>query len=356
MPVNAQYIQTLELTKRFGSNRVLKGISLSVAKSQLVTLLGPSGCGKTTLLRCIAGLIPANSGRIFIAGEDVTHVPPQRRNVGMVFQSYALFPNMTAAENVAFGLSIKKLPPQQIKRRVGEILELVDLTGREDHYPWQLSGGQQQRVALARALVINPKVLLLDEPLSALDAQIRQALRIQIRELQQTTRVTALFVTHDQEEAMSISDRIFLLNNGGIVQQGTPEEIYRNPSCEFAARFIGHFNVLTPEEAERLLGRKPLIPGDTYALRPETLTRRPMETGYHLHGRILDASMLGNIVRYRLDCQGISIHYEVTHRHGHLPEMGEELTLYVAPEDLIALPKQAPAFRNPEQTGGTLDV
>ncbi|HML46030.1 MAG TPA: ABC transporter ATP-binding protein [Clostridia bacterium] len=356
MPVNAQYIQTLELYKRFGSNRVLKGISLSVAKSQLVTLLGPSGCGKTTLLRCIAGLIPSNGGRIFIAGEDVTHVPPQRRNVGMVFQSYALFPNMTAAENVAFGLSIKKLPPQQIKRRVSEMLDLVDLTGRENHYPWQLSGGQQQRVALARALVINPKVLLLDEPLSALDAQIRQALRVQIRELQQTTRVTALFVTHDQEEAMSISDRIFLLNNGVIVQQGTPEEIYSNPSCEFAARFIGHFNVLTPQEAERLLGRKPLIPGDAYALRPETLSRRPIERGYHLQGRILDASMLGNVVRYRLDCQGISIHYEVMHRHGNLPEMGEELTLYVSLADFIALPKNAPAQQGGVQTGGYPDV
>lgn len=215
----SSYIEIRDVVKSFGNNTVLKHINLDVNEGEMVTLLGPSGCGKSTLLRAIAGLNDIDEGTVSIDGKDVTHVDVRQRRVGMVFQSYALFPNMTAAQNVAFGLSIQKMPKQEIRQKVAKMIELVGLKGKENQRPSELSGGQQQRVALARALVMEPKVLLLDEPLSALDAQIRQSLRVQIREIQQDMHITAIFVTHDQEEAMAISDRVCVMHGGVITQQ-----------------------------------------------------------------------------------------------------------------------------------------
>ena len=251
----SSYIEIRNVVKSFGNNTVLKHINLDVNEGEMVTLLGPSGCGKSTLLRAIAGLNDVDEGSVFIDGKDVTNVDVRQRQVGMVFQSYALFPNMTAAQNVAFGLSIKKLPKDEIRKKVAAMISLVGLEGKENHRPSQLSGGQQQRVALARALVMEPKVLLLDEPLSALDAQIRQNLRVQIREIQQDMHITAIFVTHDQEEAMAISDRIAVMNQGAIEQLDSPTEIYDNPHSRFVAGFIGEMNFL--DEGGAVLAVRP---------------------------------------------------------------------------------------------------
>ncbi|MGU3842486.1 ABC transporter ATP-binding protein, partial [Vibrio diabolicus] len=205
------YVIAKNLTKRFGDNTVFEDIHFNIEQGEFITLLGPSGCGKSTLLRSLAGLNPVDGGEIWVNGEDITHQVPQERGIGMVFQSYALFPNMTVEGNIAFGLKMKKLANDDIRREVAKVIKLVDLAGKEKHYPHQLSGGQRQRVALARALVVKPRILLLDEPLSALDAKIRKHLRQQIRDIQKEMNLTTIFVTHDQEEAMIMSDRIFLM-------------------------------------------------------------------------------------------------------------------------------------------------
>ncbi len=328
------YIDIQNVVKRFGELTVLKNISLTVERGEMVTLLGPSGCGKSTLLRAIAGLNDVNSGKVFIDGRDVTDVEARKREVGMVFQSYALFPNMTAAQNVAFGLSIQKRPKNEIKERVRAMIELVGLQGKENHRPSQLSGGQQQRVALARALIMNPKVLLLDEPLSALDAQIRQNLRVQIREIQMKTGITAIFVTHDQEEAMSISDRVFVMHNGIIAQEGAPQDIYKNPKSEFVARFIGHYNVLTPDEAVKALGI-PKPDCKVVAIRPEAISHEGGHGRRAITGKVMDASMLGSVMRYRLDANGQQLSVEFVNHEIESLKSGETATLYVADKDIV---------------------
>ncbi|WP_234919209.1 ABC transporter ATP-binding protein, partial [Aeromonas veronii] len=238
------HLEVNQLHKSYGDTKVFEGIEFGIRKGELVTLLGPSGCGKSTLLRALAGLTPVDGGQVRVAGEDITWQEPQKRGIGMVFQSYALFPNMTVRDNVAFGLKMKPQPGRDLVASVQEALALVELTGFERRYPAELSGGQRQRVALARALVVQPRILLLDEPLSALDARIRRSLRQQIREIQQRLELTTIFVTHDQEEALTMSDRIFLMNKGSIVQSGTPEEIYTRPADAFVAGFIGNYNLL----------------------------------------------------------------------------------------------------------------
>ena len=224
---------------------VLNNISLTLKKGEFATLLGQSGCGKSTLLRSIAGLEGVDVGRILIDGKDITNLSPRQREVGMVFQSYALFPNMTVFDNIAYGLKMKKV--KNIKSRVKKMIDMVDLIGKEESYPHQLSGGQQQRVALARALVMEPKVLLLDEPLSALDAKIRKSLQKELKRIQKELDITTIFVTHDQEEAMTMSDRIFVMNKGKVVQSGSPSEIYTSPVNTFVAKFIGNYNVCNME-------------------------------------------------------------------------------------------------------------
>ncbi len=234
----------IAVRKTFGSNTALESFDLDVREGELISLLGPSGCGKTTALRIAAGFEFADSGAVTVAGADITRTPAHKRNMGMVFQSYSLFPNLTVALNVDFGLRTRGIDKTERRRRVGEMLELVQLGSFGDRYPHQLSGGQQQRVALARALAVQPQVLLLDEPLSALDAKVRTTLRDEIRRIQTELGITTLFVTHDQEEALAISDRIGVMSNGRLEQLGTPVDVYRHPTTAFVARFVGTMNEL----------------------------------------------------------------------------------------------------------------
>jgi len=232
------------LTKAFGTTRAVDDVSLTVEPGELFFLLGPSGCGKTTLLRCIAGFHEPDAGDVFIGGSAITHLPPHVRDTGMVFQSYALWPHMTVRENVAFGLEMRRLKRREISRLVGEALELVKMSERADARPNELSGGQQQRVALARALVVHPQCLLLDEPLSNLDAKLRMEMRVEIRRICKEAGLTAIYVTHDQKEALSIADRLAVMNKGRVEQTGSPLDVYRQPASRFVAHFIGETNFL----------------------------------------------------------------------------------------------------------------
>jgi putative spermidine/putrescine transport system ATP-binding protein len=243
-PVNLR-----EVSRSFGAVRALDGLSLEIAPGELVALLGPSGCGKTTALRILAGFETADSGTVTVDGKDVAPVPPAKRDMGMVFQSYSLFPNMSALENVGFGLRMRKMGGADRRRRAAELLELVGLSAQARQFPHQLSGGQQQRVALARALAIEPRVLLLDEPLSALDAKVRLQLREQIRSLQQRLGITTLFVTHDQEEALSMADRVGVMKDGSLEQIAAPAELYTRPATAFVAEFVGTMNRIPGEVA-----------------------------------------------------------------------------------------------------------
>ncbi|MEY0767160.1 ferric ABC transporter ATP-binding protein [Providencia huaxiensis] len=237
------FVELKNVTKRFGNNTVIDDLSLSIPQGSMVTLLGPSGCGKTTVLRLVAGLEKPSEGRMFIDGEDVTDRSIQQRDICMVFQSYALFPHMSLGDNVGYGLKMLGLPKAEIKKRVDEALELVDLAGFADRFVDQISGGQQQRVALARALILKPKVLLFDEPLSNLDANLRRSMREKIRELQQQFNITSLYVTHDQSEAFAVSDMVLVMNKGKIMQLGSPQELYRQPASKFMASFMGDANI-----------------------------------------------------------------------------------------------------------------
>jgi len=281
---------TLELRrirKEFGGFTALHGIDLGIRRGEFVCFLGPSGCGKTTLLRIIAGLEVQTSGEVWQAGRDISRLPPAERDYGIVFQSYALFPNLTVADNVGYGLVNRKRPKAEITSRVAELLKLVGLPGSEKKYPGQLSGGQQQRIALARALATSPGLLLLDEPLSALDALERVRLRSEIRALQQKVGVTTIMVTHDQEEALSVADRIVVMNHGVIEQVGTPLEIYREPASPFVADFVGKVNVLPARVGEGAVRVGTLtIPYDNgdprdarIYLRPEDVLARPITPG-----------------------------------------------------------------------------
>jgi len=242
--MNPNAVVLNNVSKRFGAETVVRGIDLAINKGDFVALLGPSGCGKTTTLRMIAGLETATGGEIHINGHRVNDVPVHRRNIGMVFQNHALFPHKTAFQNVAYGLKTRKVSTVDIDRRVRQALEVVRLPTMQDRLPQEMSGGQQQRVAIARAIVINPDLLLLDEPLSALDANLREEMRGELKRIQQTLGVTTLFVTHDQSEALSLADKVVLMNQGRIEQAGTPEELYEHPVTPFAARFFGHVNFL----------------------------------------------------------------------------------------------------------------
>ncbi|HRE83736.1 MAG TPA: ABC transporter ATP-binding protein [Opitutaceae bacterium] len=244
-------IEICQVTKRFGSFTAVDRVDLKIAAGQFVTLLGPSGCGKTTLLRMLSGFETPTEGRVMIGGEDVTHLAPYRRNVNQVFQSYALFPHLTVAENIAFGLRMQKVASVEIARRVEEVIQLVALSGFEQRKPHQLSGGQRQRVALARAIVPRPQVLLLDEPLSALDAKLRQQMQLELKRLQKHLGMTFVFVTHDQEEALTMSDQIAVFNRGRIEQVGTAAEIYHHPQTPFVADFIGESNLFEAQLVER---------------------------------------------------------------------------------------------------------
>ncbi|MGL5099318.1 MAG: ABC transporter ATP-binding protein, partial [Fusobacteriaceae bacterium] len=237
-----QYLKIKNVNKNFGEFQALKNIEFNIEKGEFICFLGPSGCGKTTLLRILAGLEGTDSGEIFLGDENITEKHPSKRNMAIVFQSYALFPNLTVSQNIAYGLINKKLPKDKIEEKIRESVAMVGLTGKEEHYPNELSGGQQQRVALARGIAYSPDILLLDEPLSALDAKVREKLRNDIKELQKRLGITTIMVTHDQEEALSMADRILVMKDGEVLQLGTPEEIYNNPADHFVGEFIGKMN------------------------------------------------------------------------------------------------------------------
>jgi putative spermidine/putrescine transport system ATP-binding protein len=319
------YLTLEHLRKSFGSTVALHDIDLVIEKGEFVSLLGPSGCGKTTTLRIIAGFERADTGRVTVETKDMTRVPPERRGMGMVFQAYGLFPNMTAAQNIAFGLRVQKRRAAEIRARVAEMLDLIGLPQAGGRYPHQLSGGQQQRVALARAIAIEPRVLLLDEPLSALDAVVRTGLRAEIRTIQQRTGITAVYVTHDQEEALTISDRIVVLDRGRIEQIGTPREIYERPATRFVAGFIGTANRFECEvisAAEGLVGmgdrRLKVLPGGSLAarqnvvvvVRPERIALHPVDaprgtTAENVfEGVVQSLTYLGPIDRVQVDVAG----------------------------------------------------
>lgn len=291
------YLVIEGLHKNYGSSTVLSNINMKIDKGEFITLLGPSGCGKSTILRIVAGLTDATAGKISIEGKDMNGVQPKDRQVGMVFQSYALFPNMTVQENVAFGLRMQKENSVELEQRVQDMLELVHLSEKAHAYPKELSGGQQQRVALARALIVRPKVLLLDEPLSALDAQIRKKLQADLRAIQRKLNMTMILVTHDQEEAMAVSDRIFVMNNGSIAQSGTPTEIYTRPDNEFIANFIGHYNVFSRQVLQQMLGEPLPEPHRKFAIRPEALHFDKRNGDLCLTGIAKQSLMSGNIIR-----------------------------------------------------------
>ncbi|MFP6799893.1 MAG: ABC transporter ATP-binding protein [Pseudomonas sp.] len=302
------YLSIQGLHKSYGATSIFSDINCEIAKGEFITLLGPSGCGKSTLLRCIAGLTGVNGGQILLDGEDLVPVAPQKRGIGMVFQSYALFPNMTVQQNVAFGLRMQKVKGSEAEQRVKEVLELVELNDFANRYPPQLSGGQCQRVALARSLVTRPRLLLLDEPLSALDARIRKHLREQIRNIQQELGLTTIFVTHDQEEALVMSDRIFLMNGGKIVQSGDAETLYTAPADAFAAGFIGNYNLLDADAASRLLLRQI---HSRVAIRPEAIQIGAQGS---IEGHIRSHRLLGNVIRYSVEARGVELLVDVLNR------------------------------------------
>jgi putative spermidine/putrescine transport system ATP-binding protein len=301
------------LTRVFGATRALDEMSLDIAPGELVALLGPSGCGKTTALRIVAGFEFADSGEVLINGRDVSGVPANKRDMGMVFQSYSLFPNMSALDNVAFGLRMRKVATSGRRKRAAELLDMVGLAPQAGQFPHQLSGGQQQRVALARALAIEPHVLLLDEPLSALDAKVRLQLREQIRTLQQRLGTTTLFVTHDQEEALSMSDRIGVMRSGQLEQVATPDELYSRPATAFVAEFVGTMNRLPGElsgdgRTVSVIGLTvPVQPGGPASgavdalVRPENLTVEPSDTG---DGIVTVRTFLGAVTRLKVRLSG----------------------------------------------------
>jgi putative spermidine/putrescine transport system ATP-binding protein len=323
------FVSVQNLQKSYAGSPVFNDINCQIERGEFVTLLGPSGCGKSTLLRCIAGLTAVDSGRILLDGNDLVPLSPQKRGIGMVFQSYALFPNMSVEQNVAFGLRMQKVNSDDSQARVREVLQLVELQDFARRYPHQLSGGQCQRVALARSLVTRPRLLLLDEPLSALDARIRKHLREQIRAIQRELGLTTIFVTHDQEEALTLSDRIFLMNQGRIVQSGDAETLYTAPVDVFAAGFIGNYNLLDADSASRLLQR-PI--GSRLAIRPEAIV---LSLNGELEGLVRSHSLLGNVIRYRVEARGVELLVDVLNRSSaDLHPDGQRVSLSIDPTAL----------------------
>lgn len=320
------FIEFKNIEKSYdGKTLVLNGLNLSIEKGELVTLIGPSGCGKSTLLRCLAGFEELNNGEIYIEGKEISKLEPGKRRIGMVFQQYSLFPNMNVYENIAFGLKMKKLNKGVIEREVKNIIEIVGLEGREKYLPSELSGGQKQRVALARALVTKPSVLLLDEPLSAIDAQLRKSLQQSIRQIQKEVGITAIFVTHDQDEAMIMSDKIFVMNKGNIEQSGEPVELYTGPKTKFIASFMGHYNLLTPEEYSTLTGESR---STDIAIRPETISlskNAKANVDYLLKGKIINKTVRGNILSYTVESNGVDIRVDELFRTKYNFDIGEEV-------------------------------
>jgi len=326
MGAKSMYLVLENLVKTFASRggvgevTAVEDVSLSIEQGELVTLLGPSGCGKTTTLRLIAGFEFPTQGRILLDGRAINDLPPHKRDMSMVFQSYAIFPHLNVFENIAYGLDVQRRPRDEIKQRVARVLELVELTGLENRAPNQLSGGQQQRVALARALVMEPKVLLMDEPLSNLDAKLREQMRTEIRRIQKRLGITSVYVTHDQVEAMTLSDRIVIINNGKVEQIGTPSDVYRKPQTRFVADFIGRANFVQATVRDRRDGQLVLDALGTTLMAPTpagefnrgetvTLVMRPEMAEIdsplaQVEGIVRRAAYLGNVIEYDVEISG----------------------------------------------------
>jgi putative spermidine/putrescine transport system ATP-binding protein len=341
--------------KSYGQTQVVRDFNMEVGRGEFISFLGPSGCGKTTMLRMVAGFEEPSEGRIFVDGKDVTNLKPNQRKIGMVFQAYALFPNLTVAQNIAFGLKVAGMGKAETEQRVGQMLELIGLPQMGDRYPYQLSGGQQQRVALARALAPKPRLLLLDEPLSALDAKVRVSLRDQIRTIQRELGITTIFVTHDQEEALSISDRIVVMNNGRADQVGTPFEIYNRPTTRFVANFVGTLNVLDAKvvnanagsvqvagqtvELGRDLGPKKDGEAVSLALRPEAVSLgRTSGRNGALAGTIEDVHFLGSVIRVRAKVGESTVSLDTFNDPSMPPPVsGSPAEVAFAPRDMMVL-------------------
>ena len=351
------YLSIRNVKKSFGQATVVQDFNLDVDRGEFVSFLGPSGCGKTTVLRMVAGFEEPTSGSIVVSGKDVTRLKPNQRNIGMVFQAYALFPNLTVAQNVAFGLRVAGVPKADADARVKEMLDIIKLPIDQygDRYPYQLSGGQQQRIALARALAPKPKLLLLDEPLSALDAKVRVSLREEIRSIQQKLGITTIFVTHDQEEALSISDRIAVMYGGRAEQVGTPFEIYNRPATKFVANFVGTLNVLEGTVSDASAGKVRVAAqelsmlgklngsknGDalSLALRPEAIAlgRKPNHDA-NLTGQIQDVHFLGSVIRVRVGVGGSVVSLDTfNNSHTPPPVVGQPTEISFSSNDVLVL-------------------
>ena len=336
-------IRLEDITVKFDEFNALKGISVHVKEGEFFTFLGPSGCGKTTTLRAITGFIQPFSGRVYLRDKDITRAPIEERGVGIVFQSYALFPTMTVRDNIAFGLKVKKLPRPEIEKKVAEIARKVDLSDEQlTKAVSQLSGGQQQRVAIARALVTEPAVICMDEPLSNLDAKLRVQLRNELKNMQRSFGITTIYVTHDQEEALTLSDRIAVFNRGEIEQTGTPNEVYNHSKTEFVCNFIGDINRLEAAAVERLnAAGAGLDPGMNHYVRLERVPlNAPREAGaWEMKGRVVSREYYGMFIKYTVDAGAQTLRAIVRNDGVSIWEPGEEVTLGVHPRNLMSYPR-----------------
>ena len=343
--MNENIIEIKNINVSYGSNHVLKDINLNIKNKDFYTFLGPSGCGKTTLLRLIAGFEKSQSGELFIGGKEISNSNPWERDVGMVFQNYALWPHMTVYKNISFGLEEKKIKNSEIQKRVEDVLELVDLKDLSKRYPYQLSGGQQQRVALARTLVVKPKVLLLDEPLSNLDAKLRVQMRKELLDLHNKIDITTIFVTHDQEEANAMSSNLAIFNEGIVQQVGKPVDLYNNPANTFVANFLGTTNVIEGEIKDLIFtSKKGLIiknihknaKGDSILLRPQNLyLENKNEKFEKFIGNVKSQEFLGNIVRYIVNIKDHLLILDTLHEADKkIYSSNEEITFYIDAEKI----------------------
>ena len=351
-------LKVKNLSKNFGKVKAVQEVSFEATEGEVLSLLGPSGCGKTTTLRCIAGFENPDQGEIYLDNRKITTIPPEKRGIGMVFQNYALWPHMTVYGNLAFGLQIRKVPKDEITKKVKKVLNMVQLEGYENRYPRQMSGGQQQRIAMARALVFEPEIMLLDEPLSNLDAQLREEMRFEFTELQRKLGITAIYVTHDQAEALVISDKIVILDQGKIVQSGSPKEIYSNPKNKFVAGFIavtsfinGRIDSFTEEKKKVIvktddglvihgynnsfeIGKKVSV-----AMRMNVIkfiqdeNKSDKNTVNIFKGKIIQSSYLGNIIDYKIKVGNWEVRTKSDAKYNF--KVGEEVTFYLSPEDII---------------------
>lgn len=349
------------LRKSFGGVPVLNGVTIKAAHGEFVSLVGPSGCGKTTTLNIVAGFEQPDSGDVLIGGRSIVEIPTYRRRLGMVFQSHALLPHMTVFDNVGFGLAMRRLPKIEIARRVGASLDMVRLGGFEARYPSELSGGQKQRVGIARALTVEPRVILMDEPLSSLDAKLRREMQVELRRIQQAVGITAIYVTHDQEEALTLSDRIVLMNKGAIEQAGTPEAIYSSPASEFVAGFIGEATFLDGAVVETASGRMEVaMPGGgrvaiardprfavgdpiRLAVRPDRVQLQRLPNPSGLAATVVARAFVGPIVRYVVDLGGVELAAQMPAGADDLPHEGDTVLACIKPDDWLLFDRRAGA-------------